>query len=93
MFRTEINREGLVGELYTEALIILVENVRSGKLTGLYASPEAYLNAVARNLSLKSSRQKREEYREPENLPAPLVETAEYVDPAEVRQELSRNMN
>ncbi len=89
----EVNREELAVELYTESLIILVENVRSGKLTELYASPETYLNAVARNLYLKSLRRKREEYREPANLPAPLVDATEHVDPGEVRKELYRNMN
>ena len=87
------NRMELARDLYTEALIILVQNVRSGRLTALSARLDTYLNAVAKNLYRKQLRQKRETYLEPGRLPEPLV--APEVGPEEaeiVRRELHRKM-
>ena len=87
------NRNELAAELFTESLIILVQNVRSGRLTALSARLDTYLNAVARNLFRKLQRRGREEYRAPGDLPPPLVEAADHFDPDATRKELYASMN
>lgn len=86
--RQQGNREELAVELFTESLIILVENVRSGRLSELSARLDTYLNAVSHNLYRKLLRRNRVEYRDPEQLPPPLVEVSDPPDPEAVRQEL-----
>ena len=87
------NRAEVARELYTEALIILVQNVRTGRLTTLSARMDTYLNAVARNLYRKMLRQNREVYREPNALPEPLTIPSFGDDEEEaVRRELHRRM-
>ena len=68
------DRQALAIELFTEALIVLTQNVRSGRLTELTARLDTYLNAVARNLYRKLQRRGREEYRDPRTLPERLTE-------------------
>ena len=87
------NRVEVARELYTEALIILVQNVRTGRLTELSARMDTYLNAVARNLYRKMLRQNRVVYREPNALPEPLT-LPSYGDDEEeiIRQELHRRI-
>ena len=82
------NRQALAVDLYTESVIAMVENVRCGRLTELTARLDTYLNAVARNLYFKKQRRQREEYRDPLELPPPLVEPQEDFEPDAVRQEL-----
>ncbi|MCP9234840.1 RNA polymerase sigma factor [Lewinella sp. JB7] len=90
--RDRPNRSELAVELFTEAMIVLVRNVRSGRLTELSARLDTYLNAVGRNLYLKLKRRDREQYREAKELPAPLV-TPEYeVDGDVVRKLLYARM-
>lgn len=71
------DRQGLAVELFTESLIVLTQNVRSGRLTELTARLDTYLNAVARNLYRKLRRRGREEYRDPNELPQRLVDPHE----------------
>jgi RNA polymerase sigma-70 factor (ECF subfamily) len=80
------NRQELAAEFFTEALIVLVRNARSGRLTEFSARLDTYLNAIARNLYLKYLRNNRVDYREPGTLPPPLVETADDGEPERVRQ-------
>ena len=89
------NREEVAVELFTEALIVLVNNIRSGRLTELTARLDTYLNAVARNLYRKLQRQqgRGEVYYAPNELPEPLVSPEKEIRPEEVRQELYRSLN
>lgn len=82
------NRQELALELYTEAVIVMVENARADRLTELSARLETYLNAVARNLFYKRQRRQREDYRDPDELPPPLVEPQDDLEPDAVRREL-----
>lgn len=66
------NRQDTAAEIFTEAVIILTENARSGRLQELTARMDTYLNAVGRNLYRKLRRRGREHYRAPETLPEPL---------------------
>ncbi|NJB84429.1 RNA polymerase sigma factor (sigma-70 family) [Lewinella marina] len=86
------NRQDLAVELFTEALIILVENVRSGRLTELTARLDTYLNAVARNRYRKLQRRNREPNWDPDRLPEALVEPPNGSEAEEVRQEVHRKM-
>ncbi|THH40703.1 RNA polymerase sigma factor [Neolewinella litorea] len=88
----ETNRHELAVELFTESLIILVENVRSGRLTVLTARLDTYLNAVARNLYRKMKRRKREICWEPDELPEPLVEPVSEAEAEEIRREVHQKM-
>ncbi|CAH1002270.1 hypothetical protein LEM8419_03189 [Neolewinella maritima] len=88
--RNHPNRETVAVELFTESLIVLVNNIRSGRLRELTARIDTYLNAVGRNLYLKLERRGREIYRDPSELPEPLVSPEREVRPEEVRQELYR---
>ena len=89
------NREEVAVELFTEALIILVNNIRCGRLTELTARLDTYLNAVARNLYRKLERHqgRGEVYQDPNELPEPLVSPEKDIRPEEVRQELYRSLN
>ena len=87
------NREEVAVELFTEALIVLVDNIRSGRLTELTARLDTYLNAVARNLYRKLERCGREVYRDPQELPEPLVSPEPEVRPEVIRQELYRALH
>jgi RNA polymerase sigma-70 factor (ECF subfamily) len=80
------NRQDLAAELFTEALIVLARNARTGRLTELSARLDTYLNAIARNLYLKYLRNNRVDYRDPGDLPPPLVETADDGEPERVRR-------
>ena len=78
--RQEPNRVALAEELFTEALVIFVENIRSGKLTELTARIDTYLNAIGRNLHFKHLRRGREHYCDPNELPPALVGPADDLD-------------
>ncbi|MBB4079765.1 RNA polymerase sigma-70 factor (ECF subfamily) [Lewinella aquimaris] len=80
------NRDDLAVELFTDAMIIMVNNIRSGRLTELSARLDTYLNAVARNLYLKLKTRGREEYREANKLPTPLILPEYEIDGDEVRR-------
>lgn len=88
------DRQALAIELFTEALIVLTQNVRSGRLTELTARLDTYLNAVARNLYRKLQRRGREEYRDPRTLPERLTEPTapSSTDGGEVRKLLYARM-
>lgn len=77
--KEEPNRRELADELFTEMLIIFVNNARTGRLTELTARIDTYLNAIGRNLYLKYQRKGRENYRNPSDLPTALVSPA--IDP------------
>ena len=72
------DRQALAIELFTEALIVLTQNARSGRLTELTARLDTYLNAVARNLYRKLQRRDgREQYHDPRTLPERLTDAPE----------------
>ena len=80
------DRQALAIELFTESLIILTQNVRSGRLTELTARLDTYLNAVGRNLYRKLQRRGREEYRDPATLPERLTDPPPAEEGGEVRK-------
>lgn len=88
----EPHRQEVAVELFTEALIILVENVRSGRLTELTARLDTYLNAVARNLYRNMRRRNREICWEPDQLPEPLVEPVSEDEAEAIRREVHEKM-
>ncbi|PPK88160.1 RNA polymerase sigma factor (sigma-70 family) [Neolewinella xylanilytica] len=90
--RDHPNRQEVATELFTEALIILVQNVRSGRLTELSARLDTYLNAVSKNLYRKLLRTNREVYLEPERLPEALVTPHGDEENEAIRRELHRKM-
>ena len=90
--RDHPNRQEVATELFTEALIILVQNVRSGRLTELSARLDTYLNAVSKNLYRKLLRTNRETYLEPERLPDALVPPVSEAEGEAIRRELHRRI-
>ncbi|MGB3802309.1 MAG: sigma-70 family RNA polymerase sigma factor [Lewinella sp.] len=90
--RDHPNRQEVATELFTEALIILVQNVRSGRLTELSARLDTYLNAVSKNLYRRLLRTNREVYLEPGRLPESLVTPVSEEEGEAIRRELHRKI-
>lgn len=88
-------RNDVAVDLFTEAVIVLVKNIRTGRLTFLSARLDTYLNAVARNIHRQSTRKAgREVYYDPADMPPPIVPDANnHVADEEVRQELYGHLN